>query len=91
MTRQEILKQLDDMYKGECTYCRDVCDYPACLENVTGELMPHIIKELQRIDRIVELLERELELVVTQFPLHGRYIKKNRAIEIVKGGDGNEI
>lgn len=38
------------------------------------------------IDDIVEQLESEIELHITQYPLHGRYIKKSRAIEIMKGG-----
>lgn len=38
------------------------------------------------MERIVEQLEEEIELKVTQYPLHGRYIKKTRAIEIVRKG-----
>ena len=38
------------------------------------------------IDKIVEQLEGEIELVVREYPLHGRYIKKSRAVKIVKGG-----
>ena len=36
------------------------------------------------IDKVVEQLEGEIELVVKDYPLQGRYIKKSRAIEIVK-------
>ena len=47
-------------------------------------------KEIIRntVERIVERLEEEIELVVTQFPLQGKYIKKTRAIEIVKEEGG---
>ena len=38
------------------------------------------------IDEVVEQLEDEIEFVAREYPLHGRYIKKSRAIEIVKGG-----
>lgn len=38
------------------------------------------------IDRIVKQLEGEIELVVTEYPLQGKYIKKSRAINIVQDG-----
>lgn len=38
------------------------------------------------IDKVAEQLEGEIELVVNDYPLQGRYIKKSRAVEIVKGG-----
>lgn len=41
---------------------------------------------VQDIDKVVEQLEGEIELVVNDYPLQGRYIKKSRALEIVKGG-----
>ena len=36
------------------------------------------------MERINSRLEEEIELVVTKFPLQGKYIKKTRAIDIVK-------
>ena len=39
------------------------------------------------IDKVVEQLEGEIEFIAREYPLHGRYIKKSRAIEIVKGGE----
>lgn len=42
------------------------------------------------VDKVVRQLEGEIELRVTQYPLHGRYIKKSRAIEIVKEGGADE-
>lgn len=42
------------------------------------------------VDKVARQLEGEIELKVTQYPLHGRYIKKSRAIEIVKAGGTNE-
>lgn len=42
------------------------------------------------VDKVVERMESEIEIKVTQYPLHGRYIKKNRAIEIVKAGGVDE-
>ena len=40
------------------------------------------------MEAIVKRLKGEIELVVTQFPLQGSYIKKTRAIEIVKEEGG---
>ncbi len=43
------------------------------------------------VDKVVEKLEREPELVIpTNHILHGKYIKKSRAIKIVKAGGKNE-
>ena len=39
-------------------------------------------------EKVKVKLENEIELVVKDYPLHGRYIKKNRAIEIVERGGG---
>lgn len=38
------------------------------------------------VDKVVEQLENEIELVSKDYYMHGRYIKKNRAIDIVKAG-----
>lgn len=37
-------------------------------------------------EKVVEELEKCIELKVTQYPLQGTYIKKNIAIDIVKKG-----
>ena len=42
------------------------------------------------VDKVVEQLDTEIELKVTDPLLYGRYLKKNRAIEIVKAGGVNE-
>lgn len=36
--------------------------------------------------KVVSQLEKEIELVVEQYPLNGKYIKKSRVIDIVEGG-----
>lgn len=55
--------------------------------------MKHLIADAPTaydVDKVVRQLEGEIELKVTQYPLHGRYIKKSRAIEIVKAGGADE-
>ena len=42
------------------------------------------------VDKVIKQLESQIELKVTQYPIHGRYIKKNMAIEIVKAGGVDE-
>ena len=65
----------DDTFIGGHGLVDDISELPTLDE-----------KEIIRkpFERVVERLEEEIELVVTEFPLHGKYIKKNRAIEIVK-------
>ena len=38
------------------------------------------------MDKVVGQLKNEIELIVRDYPVQGRYIKKSQAIEIVKGG-----
>lgn len=48
-----------------------------------------ILEEIQTAfykEKVKAELKNEIELVVKDYPLHGRYIKKNRAIEIVEKG-----
>lgn len=56
------------------------------IKNATTYVEPPIYD----VDKVVEQLESEIELKVTQYPLHGTYIKKSRVIEIVKKGGADE-
>lgn len=38
------------------------------------------------VDKVKQELKNEIELVVQEYPLHGKYIKKSRAIDIVRSG-----
>ena len=42
------------------------------------------------VDRVVEQLESFPVLEVTQYPLHGKYLKKDSVLKIVKGGGVDE-
>lgn len=38
------------------------------------------------VNKVEQELKNEIELVVQEYPLHGKYIKKSRAIDIVRSG-----
>ena len=42
------------------------------------------------VDKVVEQLESYPELEVTQYPLHGKYLKKDSVLRILKGGGVDE-
>ena len=42
------------------------------------------------VEKVVEQLESFPKLEVTQFPLHGSYLKKDAVMRIVKGGGVDE-
>ncbi len=48
-----------------------------------------IIEEVRTaydVDKVERELKNEIALVVREYPLHGKYIKKSRAIDIVRSG-----
>ena len=38
------------------------------------------------VEAVSKALKNEMEFVVNEYPVYGRYIKKNRAIEILHSG-----
>lgn len=95
ISRKELLEQLkrytQDVY--ECDFDSKSCTMIGMSENPkTVEGLweaKEIIEDIPvayNADKVVNQLEKEIELVVNEYPLHGRYIKKSRAIDIVKGG-----
>ena len=78
----------------------DLISRSALIDHLRGNVFVDVTPALEQaikdeptaydVDKVVEKLEGELELVVTQFPVRGKYIKKSRAIEIVKAGGINE-
>lgn len=96
ISRKALLDRLNQSFQN-INYHPDLGDPAEGMEQeLFNEFLHDTIKLVKQqlvaydVDKIVKQLESQIELKVTQYPIHGRYIKKNMAIEIVKAGGGNE-
>lgn len=96
ISRKALLNKLKNSFIS-INYHPDFGDMAEGMESeLYNEALADTIKMVEEqpiaynADKVVSQLEKEIELVVEQYPLHGKYIKKSRAIDIVKGGDLSE-
>ena len=82
ISREEALQVLEDVF-GEyrMSWGREHGGFGAAAQEVIEELPTAFDKE-----KVIEELKGEIELCVTHPLYPGRYIKKDRAIEIVEKG-----
>lgn len=74
---------------------KDIIDRCGCIpyledgRNETGIYIDEVINQQPTaydVDKVVKELENTITLEVKQYPIHGKYIKQNMAINTVKEG-----
>lgn len=96
ISRKTLLDRLVENFQN-INYHPDFGDPAVGMEQeLFNEFLYDMIKLVEEqptsydLDKVIKQLESQIELKVTQYPIHGRYIKKNMAIEIVKAGGVDE-
>lgn len=66
-------------------YCENICK---CIKDKCSKSKCPIMTApvAYDTDKVIKNIQTEFELVVTDYFLQGKYIKKNRAIDVVKAG-----
>lgn len=72
----------DNYCESICKCIKDKCDKNKC------PIMTAPVA--YDVNKVIKNIESEIELVVTDYYLQGKYIKKSQAINIVKAGGKNE-
>lgn len=91
MTRQEIIDSLQTCRNAKCFDCQfynkeSEDGYPECMENLLDSITPHIINELQQVDKAIQYLD---SLVKREPEMLWLVMLRDNIANLLKGDDSH--